>query len=215
MSLRGHTSATPGVDSFREATGNLTRCEKCPAGYSTGGKTGESSCLKNPGLTPENCGDTQFLRNENSDPAAYATWSCETCPSGGTCNGPVQWKDVVGPTNKSNIRALFGWSRCSQTGGTVENMFERCTFAAACLGAPNPELEGKFEGGVATQNNPEGCNEAYRNDSSNFLCSACAPGFSHTAGDTSGKCDKCPLPGENEGIAAGHYAWDSRHLRLH
>ena len=31
---------------------------------------------------------------------------------------------------------------------------------------------------------------------------ACAPGFSHTAGDTSGKCDKCPRPGENEWIAA-------------
>ena len=87
---------------------------------------------------------------------------------------------------------------CSQT-QTVENMFERCPFEAACLGAPNLELEGKFEGSVAMRDSPEGCNE-HRNDSSNFLCSACAPGFSHTAGDTSGKCDKCPRPGENEGL---------------
>ena len=116
--------------------------------------------------------------------------------------GSVEWRDVVGPANESRIRAMFGWSRCSQSGSTVENMFERCPFEAACLGAPNLELEGKFEGGVAMRDSPEGCNEAYRNDSSNFLCSACAPGFSHTAGDTSGKCDKCPRPGENEGIAA-------------
>jgi hypothetical protein len=110
-------------------------------------------------------------------------------------------RDVGGPANESGIRALFGWSRCFQNGSTAQHMFERCPFGAACLGAPNTDLEGKFENGIAMKDLPEGCNTAYRNDSDNFLCGGCAQGYSHTAGDGSGKCDECPLPGENEGIA--------------
>ena len=123
-----HQCQPCGLNHFREATSSPIKCDKCPSGYSTGNKTGESSCLKNPGLTPDNCGPTQFLRNKNPDPSAYETWSCETCPLGGMCEGPVEWHDVVGPANESRIRAMFGWSRCSQTGSTVENMFERCPF---------------------------------------------------------------------------------------
>tara|TARA_B110000008_G_scaffold254864_1_gene271103 strand:- start:108 stop:1148 length:1041 start_codon:yes stop_codon:yes gene_type:complete len=83
-------------------------------------------------------------------------------------------------------------------------MFERCPFPAACLGAPNVNLEDKFEDGVAMRDREEGCNVAYRNASSsgNFLCFGCAPGYSHASGDLSGKCDRCPRAGENELIAA-------------
>jgi hypothetical protein len=80
-------------------------------------------------------------------------------------------------------------------------MFERCPFAAACLGSPNAALEDKFEGGMALKNHPEGCNKAYRNASHNFLCFNCAAGYSHASGGVSGRCDKCPPPGENAGIA--------------
>ena len=113
----------------------------------------------------------------------------------------MEWWDVVGPANESGIKALFGWSRCVQNGSDVKHVFERCPFGAACLGAPNLNLRGKFEGNLALQNRPEGCNVAYRNSTHNFLCGGCAHGHSHAAGDLSGKCDRCPAPGENEGIA--------------
>ena len=95
-------------------------------------------------------------------------------------------------------------------------MFERCPFGAACLGAPNPDLEDMFEGRLAMLDQPEGCNEAYRNDSNNFLCSSCAYGYSHIAGDASGKCDKCPGRGENVGVAvARDLAWSCQPVCLH
>jgi len=110
-------------------------------------------------------------------------WKCAACPPGGSCVSP----DV----ESINIKALFGWSRCSQSNATSANrIFERCPFAAACLGAPNLALSDKFEGDLATQDREEGCNEAYRNVSDNFLCFGCAPGYSHTGGDTSGRCGK-------------------------
>ena len=173
-----------------------TSCTVCPTGYYTSQKKGESSCSKN-GLSPEDCGTTMFLNNRNAN---FST--CERCPRGGECNETTEWKDVVRPANESRIKALFGWSRCSQDGATsVEHMFERCPFAAACLGSPNAALEDKFEGGMALKNHPEGCNKAYRNASHNFLCFNCAAGYSHASGGVSGRCDKCPPPGENAGIA--------------
>ncbi len=69
---------------------------------------------------------------------------------------------------------------------------EECLFGAACLGVFNAELLGKFIDGdrespdPALLNHNESCNTAYRNDS--FLCGSCAPKFSHTPGDLSGKC---------------------------
>jgi len=214
------------INQYRRGDDNesKTSCTSCPNGYNTNGNRGESLCLKN-GLTPEDCGTAQFLNNKNavsgssssggsgssSDSSSSSSSSsspppppstCDACPRGGACDGLTEWSDVTSPANKSKIKPLFGWSRCARSGATsVDHMFERCPFAAACLGAPNIDLEDKFEGGVATQRQPEGCNTAYRNVSDNFLCFGCAPGYSHTSGDMSGKCDECPLPGENVGIA--------------
>jgi hypothetical protein len=214
------------INQYRRGDDNesKTSCTSCPNGYNTNRNRGESLCLKN-GLTPEDCGTAQFLNNKNavsgssssggsgssSDSSSSSSSSsspppppstCDACPRGGACDGLTEWSDVTSPANKSKIKPLFGWSRCARSGATsVDHMFERCPFAAACLGAPNIDLEDKFEGGVATQRQPEGCNTAYRNVSDNFLCFGCAPGYSHTSGDMSGKCDECPLPGENVGIA--------------
>jgi hypothetical protein len=198
------------VNTYREtASISINNCSLCPTGYSTQNKKSQSSCFKNPGLTARDCGASQFLNNKNaiqsneSDINASASSTCEECPRGGFCKGLTDWSDVTSPAKTSKIRSLFGWSRCSRTGAmSVDHMFERCPFAAACLGAPNIALADKFEGNVAMKDREEGCNEAYRNVSHNFLCFGCASGYSHTSGDSSGKCDKCPRPGENEGIAA-------------
>ncbi len=87
---------------------------------------------------------------------------------------------------------LFGWARCPSTD------VEKCPFSAACLGASNPALYGKYKGDPARVNHNESCNEAYQG----FLCGACAPGFSHIAGDWSGKCGICPDPAANVAVAA-------------
>ena len=91
---------------------------------------------------------------------------------------------------------MFGWAQCPNEG------LDACPFAAACLGAPNPEFVGKFEdegSDPASLHQNASCNRAYRKDS--FLCGACAPGFSRMPGDLSGKCDRCPEPGANSAIA--------------
>jgi hypothetical protein len=205
------------VGQYRDSSSNkssslLQTCLQCPTGYSTSTKTGQSSCGKTGGLTAADCATTtQFLNNKKN--AKNRSSTCDACPRGGACNNKSEWHDIARPANDSEIKALFGWSRCSPRGGAtdVKHMFERCPFAAACLGAPNVNLENKFEDGVALHDREEGCNIAYRNasssssssdhDAGNFLCFGCAPGYSHAAGDLSGKCDQCPGPGENEVIA--------------
>ena len=57
---------------------------------------------------------------------------CVDCPEGGSC---------VGDITASGIRTLFGWSQCPSLNLT----YERCVFGAACLGAKNDALTGKFE----------------------------------------------------------------------
>ena len=114
-------------------------------------------------------------------------WSCQVCPEGISC----------ADTNLtlSNIKSaalLFGWARCPSA------KIEECPFSAACLGASNPALYGKYKGDPARIEHNESCNEAYQG----FLCGACAPGFSHTPGDLSGKCDTCPDPAANSAVAA-------------
>ena len=154
-------------------TSGQSKCLHCPTGWSQPNR-GTQACLQDPGLTPEDCGDTQYLNNppQLDD---YQKWSCEPCPQGGLCRGPVQWSDIVCPPRKSKIKALFGWSRCAQNGSSAaEYMFERCPFAAACLGAPNVNLENKFEDGVAMHDREEGCNIAYRNASSSSSSSSSA-----------------------------------------
>ena len=100
---------------YQDSAGQLS-CQTCPLGWSQS-NNGSQACLQDPGLSPDDCGDSQFLNNREDD---YRKWSCDPCPRGGSCRGPVQWRDVAGPANKSGIRALFGWSRCSQNGSSSE-----------------------------------------------------------------------------------------------
>ena len=82
-------------------------------------------------------------------------------------------------------------------------------FGAACLGAPNPALKGKFKrkesnGDVAElgfdpalADNISACAEPYLEGG--LICASCAPGYSHSGlGD---KCDECPSDGDNTAVA--------------
>ena len=162
-----------------------TTCIACPAGF-TQNEKGQSFCNDPGGIKPANCGDKEYWvpDKEESNKAG-----CLACPPGGSCIG------VIG---KEGIRALFGWSKCSNLNLT----YAPCKFGAACNGAANSMLKDKyidakkdFDPAMNDQN--ESCSAAYKNNS--FLCSACADTFSHSGlGD---KCDACPVPGENIAIA--------------
>ena len=83
-------------------------------------------------------------------------------------------------------------------------------FGAACLGAPNPALKGKFklkesDGDIAANpgfdpalaDNSSACAPQYLKGG--LICASCAPGYSHSGlGD---KCDLCPSDGDNTAVA--------------
>ena len=123
---------------------------------------------------------TQFLNATSTNPFS---WQCAPCPRGGSCDGPKIGNDII---------AKFGWARCSSDSSS----FAKCSYAAACLGGPNPFLEVKFKD-LKDNENVEQCNTAYANNSR--LCGRCDQNFSHVG--LIGKCDACPDPGQNIAIA--------------
>ena len=162
-----------------------TECIECPTGFKQE-EEGESFCNDPGGIKPANCGDKEYWvpDKEESNKAG-----CLACPPGGSC---------IGAIGKEGIRALFGWSKCSNLNLT----YSPCKFGAACNGAANDLLKDKYidakkEFDPAMNDQNESCSAAYKNNS--FLCSACADTFSHSGlGD---KCDACPAPSENIAIA--------------
>jgi len=141
----------------------------------------------------EDCLDNEYLNDTNVSPS---NWKCAVCPAGASCVGKTNWTDV---------KALFGWSRCMKrkqhdARKEGDDLFERCSFAAACLGANNTIVESNF---LTPQNGftrEEGCSEGYLNPSR--MCHQCAKGYSHGA-DLSGRCSKCPETEANIGAAVG------------
>ena len=168
-----------------------TECTACPVGY-TQGQMGESSCVDPGGIKPENCGDDEYwVPDKFPDKDEKSQAGCVDCPAGGSCTGAI---------GKQGIRALFGWSKCPNLNLT----YSQCKFGAACNGAINEILIGKYIDAESENFDPamndqnESCSVAYKSNS--FLCSACADAFSHSGlGD---KCDACPSSAENNGIAA-------------
>jgi len=161
-------------------------CLACPTGYGQN-LNGSSSCSDLGGIKPEDCKDDQYFN--------VTLGNCEDCPRGGSCLGDI---------TESGIRTLFGWSQCPND---VFNMtFEPCVFGAACLGAKNDALKGKFEiklgnGDVSdpalADNISASCALPYLKGG--LMCASCAPGYSHSGlGD---KCDKCPTDGDNTAVA--------------
>ena len=174
-------------------------------------RRGSTSCKKADWKLAESCADDEYLDDRDADKYNH---TCQRCGEGAYCVGAIRVAEIM---------AKFGFGRCPlsagagpQAGGdgeaAVVPRFEACPFSAACLGGANPVLESKYNDLVVSAIRKESCNTAagYRpasgvaNASSfvnattaNFLCGACAPGYSHAAGDLTGKCYKCPEQGAN------------------
>jgi hypothetical protein len=80
------------------------------------------------------------------------------------------------------------------------DLFERCSFPAACLGAENKIVELAFIPPEDGFERFEKCSEGYLNPSR--MCHACAEGYSHED-NLSGRCSKCPTAEKNIGAAIG------------
>ena len=165
-----------------------TACIACPTGYKQD-QEGQSFCEDPGGIKPTNCGDDEYwVPDKFPDKKLQA--GCQDCPDGGSC---------IGAIGKEGIRALFGWSKCPN----VNLTYSQCKFGAACNGAANAVLKGKFIDDTKDDFDPamhdqnESCSFAYKNNS--FLCSACADNFSHSG--LGNKCDACPTPAANSAIA--------------
>ena len=165
-------------------------CKRCPSGWealqdeNNEDLEGSAGCRDKGGNKPSDCKDIEYFN--------ISTRECVNCPPGGSCFGDI---------TETGIKSLFGWSRCPNLNLT----FESCIFGAACLGAPNPILRGKFEiikdnetvHDPANDDTNETCSKGYLNGG--LICASCAPGYSHSG--LGEKCDKCPKDSENIAIA--------------
>ena len=71
----------------------------------------------------------------------------------------------LGPITEADINTLFGWSKCPNLNLT----YAQCAFGAACDGAQNELLEGKyvdeFGNDPAKNNRNASCSAYYKNHS--------------------------------------------------
>ena len=121
------------------------------------GRIGKETDPTNPWTVAKDCGTAGYLNDTNN---TLLNWNCESCPIGASCAAETPWNGVV---------ALFGFWRVQP--GDVPHVFSECPFPGACLGAPNPKLEGRYynesKDGLgqdidyATKLLPEGCNEYF------------------------------------------------------
>ena len=138
--------------------------------YNNGSKSPVSrygADVKRSWLTVYDCTDLQYLNDEGD----FASWSCNPCPLGASCSGPITW---------AGVKARFGYWREGRK-------FYRCLIPAACLGAPNPVLnETKAYPGNVDHN--ESCNTTVDVPASR-LCASCK--FGYVRGASLGSCTKC------------------------
>ena len=165
---------------FQPEETSATSCSRCPAGW-TQESEGESSCKDLAGLKPSDCKDDEY----------FNVTECVDCPEGGSC---------VGDITAFGIRTLFGWYQCPND--ALNLTYERCVFGAACLGAKNDALKGKFEIKLSNKDpaladNVAACAAPYLKGG--LICASCASGYSHSG--LGEKCDECPSDGDNTAVA--------------
>jgi hypothetical protein len=183
---------------YQDMAGSV-KCKMCGVA-GTAPNDAQTDCINPTYTVKSDCKDTEYLDNADPDRDNHL---CRPCPAGASCIGWIDWTEVSG---------VFGWWRCPAKSGATKGKdvmkttktkrmngnsstvtvvrpetFERCSFAASCLGKENKDLEIQF---ILSPNisREEQCNEGYVNNSR--LCYACESGYSH-AGDLTGRYIVC------------------------
>ena len=144
------------------------------------------------------CSEIEYL----NDSSIYVQdWSCDICPTGAKCTGNIRYEGVKGK---------FGFWRVP---GAPPQTFQKCLFAAACLGAANEEEVGKYFNyssldnkriDLARINLPEQCYISWGyaqecSDGQCRLCGTCLPGYERAS---QARCKICPATGTNRALLA-------------
>ena len=196
-----------------------------------------------PSIAPSSCDfNTAYLNVSSSSRAQH---HCAPCPLGANCDGHITW---------SGVRAKFGWYRfharqqrrphqsnaaefpppCladpERSATAPSCAFVPCIFPAACLGAANSDLAGRFfeyeydDDGVlvdaagtdvalVTTHNEScdiakgyanNCTDTLGNPSRCRLCATCSIGYKRVGG--SAECKKCPPPATNRALLGVGFA---------
>jgi surface protein len=151
------------------------QCSHCPIGWNQVNR-GQSFCVDLGGLKPIDCKNDEYFNT--------STATCIACPRGASCDGPVTQTEVM---------AKFGWARCPTKTLSLSLTFAECVGHIACLGMPNPVLEGIYFNAtmfdlakLAGVN--ETCADGHKNPpTTNLRCSTCIDGYALT----NGKCIAC------------------------
>ena len=122
---------------FADARGS-TECAECPSGKIA---NPQSTACENPSwTTAADCTVNQYLDDRKNK----SEWSCEACPEGVSCRGEIARSNI------EQASVLFGWARCptsnisAMSSAGSGSSVEECPFRAACLGASNQALFGKY-----------------------------------------------------------------------
>jgi hypothetical protein len=183
----GCKSCQPGL--FQDSYGKED-CRNPGSGYIS--NAAGTAQQKPPWKTPLDCSNSQYL---NDTDVEWHKWTCSECPRGGYCSGQVKW---------SSLRAKNGYWRISRSNepskipptcfnnGECE-IFEKCLFPPACLGAPDMAYTSAILWNNATTDHQnETCNTELGFRPNSRLCQTCDKGYSRTWGS---QCIKC---GENQ-----------------
>ena len=143
------------------------------------------------------CSDEQYL---NDSAAATQDWTCDACPVGAKCAGNIRY---------NGVRGKFGYWRVP---GAAPQVFHKCLFPAACLGAANEAEFGKYFNStwhdsstdIARMDFTEQCYEpwGYAHDCGGGrcrLCTSCLQGYKRTG---RARCKICPEQGANRALLA-------------
>ena len=142
------------------------------------------------------CSNKEYL---NDTATATRDWSCDVCPKGAECDGNIRY---------DGVRGKFGYWRVP---GPAPQVFRKCLFPAACLGAANDEEFGKYfndstrhdrSTDLARMDSPEQCYVPWGYAETCVgercrLCSSCTHGYKRIG---RARCKECPKQDANRAL---------------
>ena len=115
----------------------------------SGTAVGEWTSLLDPYELTSDCNDEWFLNDLGDRFLVPDRWVCEKCPLGTTCIGNVRWGQVYAKFGFWRVEALTeimdeNKNIIEVDDPTVPDYFQECLFQAACFGAANSYMAGKY-----------------------------------------------------------------------